>query len=183
MRTAGKSFLARMSLGEMIRATMFGTLTAVANDVLHIPLHVPGHTSTWWMGILIVGKGINKKFGSGIIMGIISGMLAVFMGMGHEGFLAFFTYLIPGLMLDLLALLFRGKAHTVMLSGCIGAIMSVSKLAANLAIGMLIQAPMFFLTIGLGLTAVFHALFGLIGGVLAAIILKRLEPRLKSLSS
>lgn len=183
MRTAEKSFLANMTLAEMLRATMIGTLIAVTNDVLHMPLHIPGHTSIWWMSILLVGKGTVKKFGSGMIMGIVSGVLAVFMGMGREGFLVFLEYFTPGLMLDLLMLFFHQKLDSVIFSGCIGAVISISKLAANLAVGMLMRAPMLFLTIGLGLTAIFHALFGLIGGILAAVILKRLGPRLKTMSS
>lgn len=180
MKAATKSPRAHMALGDMLRATMFGTLAAVVNDVLHLPLHVPGHTSIWWMGILIVGKGTVKEFGSGLVMGTISGILAVVMGLGNEGFLVFLTYFIPGLVLDLLTWAFGQKLHSVVIGGIIGAVISVSKLAASLVVGVLAHAPMLFLTIGLGYTAIFHAIFGLIGGILAAVILKRLGPRLQA---
>lgn len=171
-----------MGLGDLLRATMFGTLDAVANDVIRTPLQLPGHSSIWWMGILLVGKGTVKKFGSGILMGTIAGILAVALGMGKEGIFVFLKYFLPGLAVDLLAPLYRYKLESVIVGGLLGAMLSVTKLAANLAIGVLTNVSMLFLSIGLGYATLCHVFFGAVGGVLAAVILKRLSARLQNAS-
>jgi len=178
--SSGGKYMFNMNLTDMLRSTMLGALDAVANDILHMPLHMPGHTSIWWMGILIVGKGIIPKFGSGIIMGIVSGILAVIFGLGKEGIFVFLKYFIPGLLLDVLAPLYKHRLESVVVAGICGALISLSKLAASIAVGILIDIPLLFLTLGLGYVAISHVIYGAIGGVLAAIIIKRLKPRLSN---
>ncbi|WP_246503512.1 ECF transporter S component [Clostridium polyendosporum] len=173
-------YMFNLRLGDMLRATMFGTLDAVINDILHMPLHMPGHTSIWWMGILLVGKGLIRKFGSGIIMGIVSGILAVILGLGKEGIFVFLKYFIPGLLLDFLAPLYSYRLESPIIGAICGALASLSKLAVSTVIGIIVNIPVLFLTLGLGYVALSHVLYGSIGGVLAAVIIKRLKPRLSN---
>lgn len=173
-------FMFKMGLSDILRATMFGILTAVSTDILQLPLHMPGHTSIWWMGVLLLGKGLVRKNGSGIIMGIVSGILAVILGLGKEGVFVFFKYFIPGMLLDFLAPLYMYKLESMALGAICGALISLSKLAASIAVGMIINIPLIFLTLGLGYVAICHVIYGAVGGVLAAIILKRLKPRLSN---
>lgn len=171
-------FLLGLNLADTLRLTMFGTIIAVTNDVLRVPLHAPGHTSIWWMGILIIGKGLIRKFGSGTVMGIVSGILAVILGLGSEGVLVFFKYFVPGLLLDFLAIIFADKFENPIVGGICGAFTSLSKMFVNIILGVLLKVPMIFLTLGIGVTAVSHVLYGAAGGVLAVLIVKRLKPRL-----
>lgn len=173
-------FMFKMRLADMLRATMFGILTAVSTDILHAPLHMPGHTSIWWMGVLLLGKGLVRKNGSGIVMGIVSGILAVILGMGKEGMFVFFKYFIPGMVLDFLAPLYMYKLESMAIGAVCGAFISLSKLAASIAVGMIIDIPLLFLTLGLGYVAICHVIYGTIGGVLATILIKRLKPRLSN---
>lgn len=173
-------FMFKLGLSDVLRATMFGTIIAVTNDILRLPLHMPGHTSFYWMGILLIGKGLIKKFGSGITIGIVSGILAVILGMGKEGIFVFFKYFIPGLLIDFIVPFFRYKLESMGAAAVCGALASLSKLAVNIILGIILNVPMIFLTLGLGYAAIAHALYGAIGGVLAAVIIKRLKPRLSN---
>ena len=167
-----------LGLTDILRLTMFGTLIAIVNDITRLPLHMPGHTSIWWMGLLVLGRGLIPKKGAGIIMGIVSGVLAVFLGLGKEGVFVFFKYVMPGLMLDIIAPLFYNKLESPIIGAICGALASVTKMIVNLALGLAMNMPMVFLTLGLGFTAVSHVIFGSIGGVIATILIKRLKPRL-----
>lgn len=175
-----KNYIFKMTLADSLRATMFGTMDGFADNILHLPLHMPGHTSIWWMGILVVGKGVIGKFGSGIVMGIVSGLLAVFLGMGNTGVFEFLKYFIPGLLIDLLAPFYRYKLGNPFVGAICGALASLSKLAASIAVGLLVNTPLLFLTLGLGYVAFCHVIYGAIGGILAAIIIRQLKPRLGS---
>lgn len=177
-RSFNETYMFKMKLADILRASMFGALDAVTNNILQLPLRMPGHTSIWWMGILLVGKGLVKNFGSGIIMGIVSGILAVIFGLGKEGIFVFFKFFIPGLLIDFLALIFMFRLESIIVGVICGALASLSKLAASIAVGIVINIPLLFLTLGLGYVAVSHVLYGAIGGAAASIIIKRLKPRL-----
>lgn len=176
----GKPYMFKLSLADLLRSTMFGTITAVINDITRMPLKMPGHTSIWWMGILLLGKGIVPKFGSGIIMGIVSGILAVVLGLGKEGVFVFLKYFAPGLLIDFLALFFLNKLDSLVVGGICGALMSLSKMIADIVVGTIINIPLLFLVAGLGFVSLSHLIYGAIGGVLAAILIKRLKPRLSN---
>lgn len=171
-------FMFKLGLADVLRLTMFGTMVSVIHDVTRLPLQLPGHTSVHWMGILVLGKGLIPKFGAGIIMGIVSGILAVLLGLGKEGVFVFFKYFVPGLLLDLLAIFFFYRLENVFVGAICGALTSLSKLAASLALGILLDLPQGFLALGLGYTSMTHMVFGAVGGILAAVLIKRLKPRL-----
>lgn len=171
-------FIFRLSLADVLRLTMFGTLIAVARDITRLPLHMPGHTSIYWMGILVLGKGLIPRFGAGVIMGLVSGVLAVLLGEGKEGVLTIFKYFIPGLLLDFLAPLFYYRLDAPVVGAICGALASVTKMAVNLAVGLLLKLPLGFLAVGLGFTAFSHVIFGAAGGAIASLFIKRLKPRL-----
>ena len=53
-------------------------------------------------------------------------------------------------------------------------------MVVNLILGLALDLPMVFLTIGLGFSSVSHVIFGAAGGAIAAVLIKRLKPRLLS---
>jgi ABC-type thiamin/hydroxymethylpyrimidine transport system permease subunit len=177
-RPVGESFIFKLGLADALRLTMFGVLIAVANDVLRMPLHLPGHTSLWWFGILVLGRGLIPKFGAGTIIGAVSGTLASVLGLAEGGPHAFFIYFIPGLLLDFIAPLFFNKLENPFVGILCGALTSLTKMAINMVIGALLHLPMGFMAVGLGIASISHTVFGAIGGLIAAGLIKRLRPRL-----
>ncbi|CQR70332.1 hypothetical protein SOV_38670 [Sporomusa ovata DSM 2662] len=173
-------YIFKLSLADILRSTMFGTIIVLIKDITRLPLSLPGHSSIFWMGVLVLGKGLLPKFGSGIIMGIVSGILAVFLGLGKEGFFVFFKYFMPGLLIDFLAPMFYNKLDRPIVGIICGILTSLSKMAVNVALGIFLKLPLVFLTIGLGFTSVSHVVFGAAGGLIATIMIKRLKSRLSS---
>ncbi|WP_134218948.1 MULTISPECIES: hypothetical protein [Pelotomaculum] len=172
------NFIFHIGLADVIRLTMFGTLISVSRFVFQLPIGIPGHTSVYWMGLLMLGKGLIPKFGAGAIMGIISGILAIVFGLGKEGPLLAFKCIVPGVLLDILAILFLNKLESIWVGVIIGALISWSKLLASIVLGVMLDIPMVFLAMGFGYATLLHVVFGAAGGVLAAVLIKRLKPRL-----
>lgn len=178
MELTENKFLFNMSLADVLRLAMLGTLTSVARYLLQLPIGIPGHSSVYWMAILIVGKGLIPKNGSGTLMGIVSGLLAIVLGLGKEGPLLAFKCIVPGMLLDVLAILFVNKLESIIVSAIIGAMISFSKLLASIALGVILDIPMVFLAMGFGYATLLHVIFGAIGGGIAAVLIKRLKPRM-----
>ncbi|WP_042205096.1 ECF transporter S component [Paenibacillus durus] len=171
-------FLFKLGLADVLRFTMFGTMIVVVNDVTRLPLQIPGHTSIFWMAIMLLGAGLIPKFGGGMIMGSVSGVLAVVLGLGKEGIFIFFKYFVPGLVVDLLAPVFFYQMANPFVGVICGALASLSKLFISLLLGLLLQLPMGFLALGLGYTSLTHVAFGAAGGLVAVFLINRLKPRL-----
>lgn len=144
------NFIFNIGLADVIRLSMFGTLISVSRFLLMLPIGIPGHTSIYWMGLLVLGKGLIPKFGSGTIMGIVSGLLAIVFGLGKEGPLLAFKCIVPGMLLDVLAIFFLYKLGSIWVGAIIGALISFSKLLASMALGVILQMPMVFLAMGFG---------------------------------
>lgn len=180
LKNSVDNFIFNIGLADVIRLTMFGTLISVSRFVFQLPIGVPGHTSVYWMGLLMLGKGLIPKFGAGTIMGIVSGVLAIVFGLGKEGPLLAFKCIVPGVLLDILAILFFKKLESIWVGVVIGALISWSKLLASIALGIILDIPMVFLAMGFGYATLLHVVFGAAGGVLAAVLIKRLKPRLSA---
>lgn len=176
--SVSERFIFKLGLADVLRLTMFGTLVSISKYIARIPLHLPGHSSIYWMGILVLGKGLIPAFGSGIIMGAVSGVLAVLLGLGKEGVFVFFKYFVPGLLLDFLGPIFNNKLENPFVGIICSSLISLSKLVINLVLGILLQLPMGFLALGLGFSSCTHILFGAAGGFIASVLIKRLKPRL-----
>lgn len=179
-KPAREGLIFKLTLADILRLTMFGTLVAIINDITRLPLHLPGHTSIYWMGILVLGWGLIPKFGAGMVMGIVSGVLAVSLGLGKEGIFVFFKYFAPGMLLDLIVPLFAYKLESPVIGAICGALASLAKMVINLVLGLALNLPMVFITLGMGFTSISHTVFGAAGGAIAAYLIKRLKPRLSS---
>jgi len=66
---------------------MLAALVFALRLYLRIPMHIPGKSGIFWVVPIIVGVGIVGKFGSGVYIGLLSGVLAALFGMGDNGVL------------------------------------------------------------------------------------------------
>ena len=94
---------------QLILLALFSALVIVAKIALRTPLQLPGHSGIFWMAIIIVGSRVVPKIGAASIIGITSGILASFLGLGDFGALdTFISYAMVGVASDLILLLLRG---------------------------------------------------------------------------
>jgi hypothetical protein len=164
-------------LGCVLRLTMIGTLILQARAV----------QAAWECRVTAVFTGggllILEKASPQVRFGRIMGSFQAYCGdvrIGKGGIVVFFKYFAPGLVLDLISLLFLYRLESMIICGLTGAIVSVSKLLADMALGLLFRLPMGFLKAGLIYASVLHFVFGFAGGIIAWILIKRLKPRIKS---
>ena len=170
----GQSTVWGMSLQERIIIVLVSALIIGARFYLRIPLHVPGHSGAYWMALLIIGAGLVGKRGAGSLIGLITGILAVFLIPGREGLLTGLKYFVPGVIVDVFAFSFGGRLDSYPVAILAGAAGNVGKLTTSYIIGLLAGIPSGYLAVGLGIAATTHLVFGAVGGWLGAFVLKRL---------
>lgn len=160
---------------QLILLALFAGLVVVAKIALRLPLQTPGHSGVFWMAIVIVGTGIVAKPGAASLIGLTSGILAAFLGMGDFGALnTFLSYTAVGVGTDFATLLLPDLENP--LSASIAAALGhMGKFLVKWLLGVITGAPIGFLTLGLLWGMLGYIIFGALGGLLGSFTLKALR--------
>jgi hypothetical protein len=160
---------------QLILLVLFAALLVVAKIALKTPIKLPGHTGIFWMAILIVAAGVVPRRGAAGLVGLTSGILAAFLGVGDFGALnTLLSYTMAGVGVDL-ALLFLGKPENLLVASLAGAIGHLSKFLVKWLFGVLSGAPLGFVAFGLAYSLVSYIAFGALGGLLGGLTMKALQ--------
>lgn len=162
------------SLDQVALLSLCGALIFVLKMVFKIPIQVPGHTAVLWVIPMILGIAVVKKFGAGLYIGLIAGVLISFFGMDALRIFDIFEYLTMGLTMDLLSMLFLYRFDNPLVGFVTGAGGSVAKMVVNYSVQMLFGIPGAFIVLGIGIASVSHIIFGGLGGIIASLVIARL---------
>jgi ABC-type thiamin/hydroxymethylpyrimidine transport system permease subunit len=160
---------------QLILLALFAALVVVAKITLRTPIQMPGHSGIFWMAIVIVAAGVVPKPGAASLVGLTSGILAGFLGMGDFGALnTFLSYTAVGVGTDLALLLVQDPQNAVnaALSASMG---HMGKFLVKWALSAIAGAPAGFIALGLARALVGYIVFGALGGLLGALTLKALH--------
>jgi hypothetical protein len=161
---------------QLILLALFSALVVVAKIALRTPLQLPGHTGIFWMAIVVIGTKVVPKTGAGTIIGITSGLLASFLGLGDFGALdTFLSYAAIGMVADLILLLLGGNSENLVIAIIVGIFGHMGKFLVKWIFGIISGAPLGFVALGLLRSVIGYILFGAIGGFLGWLTLKALR--------
>jgi ABC-type thiamin/hydroxymethylpyrimidine transport system permease subunit len=164
-----------LSTFQLFVLALFATLVVVAKIALRLPLQLPGHSGIFWMAIVIVAAGVVDKPGAASVVGVTSGLIAGFLGMGDFGALnTFLSYTLVGVGTDL-ALLLLGNPENPIVAALAGMMGHLAKFLVKWALSMLAGAPVGFVALGSARAVVGYIIFGALGGLLGAFTLKALR--------
>lgn len=160
---------------ELVLLALFAVLVVIAKVALRLPLQMPGHSGIFWMAILLVTSGVVRKPGATSLVGLTSGLLAAFLGMGDFGALnTLLSYTAIGVGVDLALLLLR-DAENLLLATLVGVIGHMGKFLVKSALAALSGAPLGFVALGQVRAVVGYVVFGALGGLLGALTLRALR--------
>jgi hypothetical protein len=158
---------------EVLLLAVFAALVVVSHVALRLPLKIPGHSGVVWMALLVVARGVVPKLGAASTVGLLSGLLAAFVGVGDKGGLdTLLSYAAAGAGIDLVCGLAPPGALTCAVAGLVG---NLAKLGVKVLLELWIGIPTGFLVLGRAYPALTHTVFGLAGGYLGALVLAALR--------
>ncbi len=161
---------------QLILLALFSALVVVAKIALRTPLQLSGHSGIFWMAIIIVGSKVVPKPGAASAIGITSGLLASFLGLGDFGALnTFLSYAMVGVVSDAILLLLGGDPENLVVAVIVGIFGHLGKFLTKWLFGIVSGAPIGFVALGLLRAIVSYILFGAIGAVLGWMTLKALK--------
>jgi hypothetical protein len=160
---------------QLILLALFAALIVVAKIALRLPLQMPGHSGIFWMAIVIVAAGVVPKRGAASLVGLTSGIMAAFLGLGDFGALdTLLSYTAVGVAADLALLLLRNPENLIVAT-LIGALGHMGKFLVKWAIAGVAGAPAGFVALGLARSLIGYIIFGALGGLLGALTLAALR--------
>ena len=166
---------AYFSTFQLILLALFAALVVVAKIALRLPLQLSGHSGVFWMAIIIVAAGVVPKRGATSLVGLTSGIMAAFLGLGDFGALdTLLSYTMVGVGTDL-ALLLLGKPENLMVAGLAGVLGHFCKFLVKWGMGAITGAPLGFVALGLAKAMIGYIIFGAVGGLLGGLTLLALR--------
>lgn len=160
---------------QLILLAFFAGLVVIAKIALKLPLQLPGHSGLFWMAIVVSASQVVPRPGAASLVGLTSGILAAFLGMGDLGALnTFFSYLAVGVFTDLALFILRSPEN-LFSAALIGILGHLGKFLVKWLFGIGAGAPVGFLATGLAWSFVGYIFWGALGGLLGALTLKALR--------
>lgn len=168
-------FVWQFSLRDGILMASIAALIVISKTFLRIPMHVPGHSGVVWIALMIVGAGLIRRPGTAFVIGLIAGFLVTLFGLGQGSLLEWAQYAAAGLALDVSGGLLGGRFTNPVVAVIAGSVGHMAKLVTMLLVGLLLRIPAGFLGIGIGVAATTHLIFGAVGGLVGAALLRELS--------
>lgn len=160
---------------QLILLALLAALIVVAKIALRLPLQLSGHSGLFWMAIIIVAAGVVPKPGAASLVGLTSGLLAAFLGLGDLGALnTFLSYTTVGVGTDL-ALWLLGKPENLAVAVLAATFGHLAKFLVKWGLGVATGAPLGFVALGLVKAMIGYVVFGALGGLLGALTLHALK--------
>ena len=161
---------------QLILLALFAALIVVAKIALRLPLQLSGHSGIFWMAIVIVAAGVVPKRGAASLVGLTSGIIAAFLGMGDFGALnTFLSYTMVGVGTDLALWLLGGNPENLLVAMLAGTIGHFAKFLVKWGLATVAGAPVGFVALGLLKAIIGYLVFGALGGLLGGLTLKALR--------
>jgi len=145
-----------------------GVAAGLADIYIHVPLHMPGWRGLITMGLFIAARQISGRTWAASAAAFAACLTSLALA-GPPRFTTL-AFLVPGLVIDLIYLLAPRFGSSVLLAGLAAGLGNVAKFAITFA-GFAMVARN--LTASAFLPWASHFAFGLLGGVLAALLAGR----------
>jgi len=174
-------FLQRFTIYDLIIISLMACLGIATKPIIvplaHMitgPLFIPGGVVAggFYMMWIVMGAALVKKLGTATLIAIIQAIVVIALGFfGTHGFMSLFTYILPGVAVDLVFLISRHR-------GCCLNCCFAAGIAANISGTFLVNLVFFRLPlVPLVLSISAASLSGGLGGVIAYTVTEKFKER------
>jgi hypothetical protein len=172
LKNTSKSFQTDWSLSwiEALLLMGGGVMAVVLHRALDSSLGLPGHHGIEWMAILIISRASSRYRGAGTLTSIGASFASVLPFLSGENPFTWIYYLLPGLVMDLAFYYLPRHSNKLLFMVLLAGLAHVTKPLGQLSVNLLTGWPVGSFRFGVLYPFASHLLFGMIGGLLGALI-------------
>lgn len=167
--------LFRLSLKEALFIGFCAVFAVLARMMLRLHLHISGHAMLVTVFFLLLARGSVRYRLAASFAGLLAGSASLFLGFAKSGPFMLVKYLAVALIIDVAGLLlpglFRNYVLCALVGGCAGATKFFTAYSVNYLAGMDRTVNLQ----GSLLEAAGAILFGVLGGLLVPVVIRRLQ--------
>jgi hypothetical protein len=147
-----------------------GVMAVVLHRALDASLGLPGHHGIEWMAIMILGRASSKYRGAGTITSIGASFASVLPFLHGDNPFTWFYYLLPGPVMDLAFRYLPRDANKLWFMVLLAGFAHMTKPVGQVIVNLLTGWPIGSFRFGIVYPFASHLFFGMIGGVLGALV-------------
>jgi hypothetical protein len=147
-----------------------GVMAVVLHRALDTSLGLPGHHGIEWMSIMILGRASSRFRGAGTLTSIAASFASVLPFLHGENPFTWIYYLLPGPVMDLAFRYLPRYANKIWFMALLGGFAHMTKPIGQVTVNLLTGWPIGSFRFGVVYPFASHLLFGMIGGLLGALV-------------
>jgi len=167
------AFLLGLSLRDALVVTALAALAIGARQLLRLPLKLPGHSFTITVFLAVIAVTRARGAGAGTLFGLLTGLLALLLGLGKGGLFEPLRWIVPVAALDGLRALGLAPGRGWVRALLVGALLGALRALTGGLLDVLLGLPADWIWTTLAVKGAAHLGFGALGALLALPILRR----------
>ncbi len=173
LKNISKSFPTEWSLPwwEALLLIGGGVTAVVLHRAMDLSLGLPGHHGIEWMAITLIGRASSKFRGAGTLTSIGASFASTLPFLHGDNPFTWLFYLFPGPVMDLAFRYLPRYTNKLWFMVLLGGFAHVTKPIGQLTMNLLTGWPFGSFRYGVVYPFASHLLFGMIGGLLGALVL------------
>ncbi len=171
-KTVSKPFPTEWALGwfEALLLIGSGVTAVVMHRALDMSLGLPGHHGIEWMALMIIGRISSRFRGAGTLTSVGASLASTIPFLQGGNPYTWLFYLLPGLVMDLAFRYLPNLTTKVWFLVLLGGLAHMTKPIGQLTVNLITGFPFGSFRFGILYPFAGHLLFGMIGGLLGALI-------------
>jgi hypothetical protein len=157
-----------------------GVTAVVVHRAIDLSLGLPGHHGIEWMALMIIGRASSRFRGAGTLTSIGASFASTLPFLHGENPFTWLFYLLPGPVMDLAFRYLPRYANKLWFMALLGGFAHATKPVGQLIFNLITGWPFGSFRYGVVYPFASHLLFGMIGGLLGALIVlgvRRVSPK------
>ncbi len=172
LKNTSKNFQTEWSLPlwEAMLLIGAGVTAVVLHRAYDLSLGLPGHHGIEWMALMILGRASSKYRGAGTLTSMGAAFASTLPFLHADNPFTWLFYLLPGPVMDLAFRYLPRYANKIWFLILLGGFAHATKPLGQLAVNLFLGWPFGSFRYGVAYPFASHLLFGMIGGLLGALI-------------
>lgn len=175
MQTGHGRFWGGLDLQEGVLAGLCAVLIVVSKLIFRLHLKIPGHSMFFVIFFLLVARCLIDRRYAATVTALIAGLLAIALAAGKGGPLMLVKFMLPGLLIDLSAIIVGDPARSMVVCSLIGAVAAFFRFPGVLLVDWLVGMEMDVALPHVFLKSLSGAVFGGLGALMVPSLVRRVR--------